>query len=319
MLHGSTGGDVIIKRHCNALTSEKTFRYLRRSACGLVESIKRTSAPLRCREWSDEQALHTLLPVEDVVITVSVGVPPMEVAQVKKGLGALRRMRGLLIPFFRQWRSMRRLEHWSRDLTAALEHSDTATLLLDRNAGIRYANGAARRALDQQDGLQSSFDRLAGNSLKDTVRVRTAIDHVLSSESSDDGVCPVLTLSRTNKRPLLVAVTSAKTHEPTDAEPVVAIAYVFDPEQDLTEIVEPACRIYGLSPSETKLTCLLVNGQTLSEAAKVMKLREQSARSYLKQVFFKTDTNRQAELVQLMSKSSIRMATRGRKQAISVA
>lgn len=267
-------------------------------------------------ERSEDDALHSLLVVDDAIITVSVGRVPLDEEKATGALGILQRMRGLLLPFFRQWRQLQKLKGWSRNLTAALDHSDIATLLLDRDARIRYANVAARRVLDRHDGLQSSFERLAGSSLKDTIRMRAAIDHVLSSDSSDDGVCPVLTVSRPNKRPLLVALTAAEARAAGNDDPIVAVAYVFDPEQDSTDLVEPACRLYGLTPSETRLTCALVNGQSLSEAAKAMKLRDQTARSYLKQVFFKTETNRQAELVQLMSKSSIRMATRGRKHAI---
>jgi DNA-binding CsgD family transcriptional regulator len=43
-----------------------------------------------------------------------------------------------------------------------------------------------------------------------------------------------------------------------------------------------------------------------------MHVTEQTARSYLKQIFVKTETNRQAELVRLMLTSSVRTAPHSR-------
>ena len=74
----------------------------------------------------------------------------------------------------------------------------------------------------------------------------------------------------------------------------------------LTPLVEPACKLYALTPVETRLACLLARGVSLAEAAEAMHVREQTARSYLKQIFLKTETKRQAELVWLMLKSSVR-------------
>ena len=79
----------------------------------------------------------------------------------------------------------------------------------------------------------------------------------------------------------------------------------------MTAIVEPVCRLHGLSQSETRLTCALIGGESLGCAAKIIGVREQTARSYLKQIFVKTDTNRQAELVQLMLKSAVRLSSSG--------
>ena len=57
---------------------------------------------------------------------------------------------------------------------------------------------------------------------------------------------------------------------------------------------------------------MLANGNSLVDSAKAMHVTEQTARSYLKQIFVKTETNRQAELVRLMLTSSVRTAPRSR-------
>src|SRR5690606_12803303 len=48
---------------------------------------------------------------------------------------------------------------------------------------------------------------------------------------------------------------------------------------------------------------------TLSKAAERLDLQEQTARTYLKHIFEKTDTHRQAQLVELMLKSAVRLTS----------
>ena len=58
--------------------------------------------------------------------------------------------------------------------------------------------------------------------------------------------------------------------------------------------------VYGLTPAESELTQLLIQGRTLEQAAKARKVTLNTARSQLKQVFAKTETSRQGELVHLV-------------------
>ena len=58
-------------------------------------------------------------------------------------------------------------------------------------------------------------------------------------------------------------------------------------------------------------------GESLGVAAQHLGVQQQTARSYLKHIFAKTETNRQADLVQLMLKSAIRLSSYMRTQAFS--
>ena len=55
-------------------------------------------------------------------------------------------------------------------------------------------------------------------------------------------------------------------------------------------------RLYGLTPSQSHLAELLASGSSLKEAARRLGIAEGSARQYLKIIFRKTGTNRQADL-----------------------
>lgn len=61
--------------------------------------------------------------------------------------------------------------------------------------------------------------------------------------------------------------------------------------------------MFGLSRREAMLAALLVQGQTVAEAAVELGISEQTTRSYLRQVFEKTGVTRQAELVRIVQGS----------------
>ena len=54
---------------------------------------------------------------------------------------------------------------------------------------------------------------------------------------------------------------------------------------------------FGLSPAEARLVALLIAGASLRSCAKALGITYETARTYLKSVFYKTGTHRQAELV----------------------
>lgn len=220
----------------------------------------------------------------------------------------------LLQAFLLQWRENERLAALARSFGNAMEHHGTATILLGPGAEIRHANAAARRLLDEGSGMRQRGEKLACAHMDDTLRLLAAIGHVGAADGEERAAAPVLMIRRPRRRPLLVTLVGAGSRG-TGQEGVAAFAYITDPEQNLTEIVEPACRLYGLSPSETRLACALADGASLQEAAKAQSVQEQTARSYLKQIFAKTETKRQGELVQLMLKSAIRAVSTRRKRA----
>lgn len=101
---------------------------------------------------------------------------------------------------------------------------------------------------------------------------------------------------------LVVPLTSA------DAGASAAVATIYfqlgnnDSEQD--RIFHRALRdLFQLSEAEATLSMKLVEGCTLGEAAAAVPLTIESARTYLKRVFAKTGTCRQADLVRLLLRS----------------
>jgi DNA-binding CsgD family transcriptional regulator len=78
-----------------------------------------------------------------------------------------------------------------------------------------------------------------------------------------------------------------------------AVIFISDPDQGLRASRLRLLQLFELTPAEANLVALLAAGHDLSEAADVLRITKESARTYLKHAFEKTGTHRQAELVHL--------------------
>jgi DNA-binding CsgD family transcriptional regulator len=62
---------------------------------------------------------------------------------------------------------------------------------------------------------------------------------------------------------------------------------------------------FGLTPGESRLALRLVSGETLQTAASALDISYESARSVLKNIFAKTGTHRQAQLVVIILSATV--------------
>ena len=98
---------------------------------------------------------------------------------------------------------------------------------------------------------------------------------------------------------MLVGPLRPHSGDPTAADAVVVL-YVSDLEHGVLRRREALRELYGLTEAETQLVELLCQGSSLDEAAGARGVTMNTARSQLKQVFAKTHTSRQSELVRLV-------------------
>lgn len=188
-------------------------------------------------------------------------------------------------------------------LQTALDAQNVAALLLDRKARLIYTNQEGRLLLQAGDGLRRAGHFVTAANLADGVRLQSAIAGALSQQSGKPGASgapTLLCIRRTgDRRPLTIAAVGLGRRAMRDSDPAVML-FVSDPEVDHDHAIDPACDIYRLTATERRLTKHLVAGLPLADAAKRMQIKSDVARGYLKRVFLKTGTNRQAELVRLM-------------------
>ena len=71
-------------------------------------------------------------------------------------------------------------------------------------------------------------------------------------------------------------------------------------KRHLTKIGEVLVKLYGLTPAETRILVFLAQGMSLPEAAATLGVGEATVKTHMHNVFAKTGTNRQAEVVKLV-------------------
>ncbi len=98
--------------------------------------------------------------------------------------------------------------------------------------------------------------------------------------------------------PLLAQLTSV---DPAVAGPGVALAVFIDP-LSFGGDVQPALRLFGLTPSEARVAAKVGEGSTPRLAAEALGLTENTVRTTLKLAYGKLGINRQPELTRLVAR-----------------
>ncbi|NJC33022.1 DNA-binding CsgD family transcriptional regulator [Sphingomonas jejuensis] len=221
------------------------------------------------------------------------------------------RLQPVLAGYFKLWLLNRAQRRRLDGLASALNSTDIAIMLLDGAGHIIFLNDAGRGLLDDVDGVRRVGRGFAATDPADAVKLRVAIEHVIASnrarsEAPSDARSPVVSLRRKGERRALIAAVLPVERAPANPSDPVAIVYVFTPDIDVGELLKPICQVYSLSPSEIRVAALLAEGNSVTEAAERMRVKVPTLRTYLKQIFAKTGTARQGDLIRLLMTSLIR-------------
>jgi len=188
-----------------------------------------------------------------------------------------------------------------RCTSALLDRHPAAILLLDEHRCIVYANRRAEAFRTAADGIQLSRRGLVLARKQDNDKLQTLIAGVLSGAALP-GVGGVMRAPRrSGKRAygILVAPIAGRYPGLTAFRPAVCII-ITDPE---TRTSLPSDRLrgaFGLTEAEAMLAALLATGEELRSAAAKLGITYGTARARLAEIFQKTDTRRQSELVSVL-------------------
>lgn len=172
-----------------------------------------------------------------------------------------------------------------RDLHAVLTNRSADQILALRD-GIRLENARPRLADPRQD---RAFQQLLAESVRTDARRGRSYGRTLS------------VLRPSGRRSFATMVGPLLAPAPgTNLGEAVAILFVADPEGSQISTAEVLEGLYDLTPAEAELLRLLAEGHSLEEVAHRRSVTISTTRSQLKQVFAKTDTRRQGELVRLV-------------------
>lgn len=174
--------------------------------------------------------------------------------------------------------------------TQALDRLAYGVVVADADGRVLYANQMGGEALAHGDGLALDPSGVCRALYRrDSDRLSAA-----RRKAAESGESVALSIERAESDiPLRLVVM------PLD-ETGRTLIFITDPAR--RSELSPALigQMFGLTPSEARLTAELCGGADLGDAAEACGIRKATARSYLKQIFLKVGVSRQAELVQMV-------------------
>ena len=156
-------------------------------------------------------------------------------------------------------------------------------LVIDAHLRVIGANVWARELLSTRDPFIETRLGMVARTTRETAALRNALDDCASG-------------------PQALRFSRSAPHRPIDSvvsriDPVRVLLLLRDPEQEHDIAPATLSRLYGLTASEADFARELVRGHSVESAAAVRGISVQTARTHLKRVFLKTETNRQAQLI----------------------
>lgn len=192
------------------------------------------------------------------------------------------------------------LRQWASEVI--LEHMDVAAILLSADGRVVYTNPAAERMLGAGRSLSIYRNRLK---TADADR-QYELNAIVARAGLPGG--------EAERRAGMVRVEDACGELFLRVIPVPYDKHSEGPQGGIVVLVHDCASFqghaarqlrkqYGLTDTEIRLVCHLVEGCSVREAAARMRVAYETARSYLKSVFRKTDTHRQIELLQKIART----------------
>ena len=167
-------------------------------------------------------------------------------------------------------------------------------LVLDVDQHVRLANAPARRFLANSGVVSLIGNRMILSDSHDAIRFQVALRAALAHLA----VPHRQTIAITGKdgAPLLISMSRL----PADTGEPQACVIITRPTAAVEPDVHPLAEHFNLTPVEARVVSQLAKGLSVQDTACAMQLKVQTVRTYLKQIFQKTGTHRQVELMQLM-------------------
>jgi len=183
-----------------------------------------------------------------------------------------------------------------------LDLIDFGVILYGRQAEPAFVNAAAQRIIDQQDGVCLSAKKLRfldHNANQVFQGLVSALYHQNLPMHAKSGGAFSIPRASGGKAYSAMVVPMQGPKDMGEGSATAAI-FLFDPTASRTSAMELFVASYGLSRSEAELAQRLALGDSLEEAAERRGVSRNTAKSQLRSVFAKTDTQRQSELVSLL-------------------
>ncbi|PMR79660.1 two-component system response regulator [Halomonas urumqiensis] len=182
----------------------------------------------------------------------------------------------------------------------ALDLVSPGLVLIDENGHALFANRQARQLICQANGLRlertlTAFGGDRARELRGTLRT------ALKASQAGEETVSCLRLARPGeRRDLLVLACSLPKAQGSDPSEPAAVILLADPEQRARLPQQVLANLFGLTPTEARIALALAEGKRSEDIAAQLSIAATTVAFHLRNLFQKTDTHRQADLIALV-------------------
>ena len=179
-----------------------------------------------------------------------------------------------------EWRTMR---EQLGTFHTSLDRMDFGVMFIDSARRLRHANRAA--------------NALASCILQPKLPTQGAVAHLIDEAAKGRGGATVL---ETPRIMLLALPVSAPIRTPAGETRSSVMLLLVDPDKHTDTAADFMSNAFALSKAESRLVPLILQGKTPTEISAALGLKMPTVRSQLSNIFAKTGTTRQQELIRLL-------------------
>ncbi|HWW49529.1 MAG TPA: response regulator [Xanthobacteraceae bacterium] len=183
-------------------------------------------------------------------------------------------------------------------LAAALDRLSIGIFLLEETGEVRMTNEAGRQLIEKADGLSLTSGGLLARFASPSRSMRTALATVMR----DIGTSQTFAVEREEGHPLVLQLSSLSLPGSNARH---AMALVVDPDKQAEISAEVLASLFGCTSAEARLAAALVAGKRLEEIGEEFGVKQTTITFHLQNLFQKTQTNRQVDLVALLIRATI--------------
>jgi DNA-binding CsgD family transcriptional regulator len=193
----------------------------------------------------------------------------------------------------------------SNALEATLNGLTFGVYLTDRDGRIVYMNGVAKRQVDTSDAIRVANSHLSPIDRKACLALDSAINEATRDKADVPTSGFTIALPAGDNGGLIATVLPLASGETQSvAFPGMVAIFVQDPIVMPSFSGQAFAELYGLTRSELRVLIAMVPGLCVKEAAEMLAIGENTAKTHLQHIHSKTGTSKQTELIRLFLSST---------------